>query len=48
MGPTPILSTKKFQYYVVFVDDCNGFTWLCPLCTKSDLYKTFVDFDNYV
>lgn len=42
-GPTPTMSIGHFKYYVVFVDDCTGFTRFYPLNAKSDLYR-----DNFL
>lgn len=34
-GPTPIMSQKRFKYYVRFLDNYSMFTWLYPLETKA-------------
>jgi len=43
-GPTPVLSTEGFKYYIVFIDACTRYAWLYPLKQKSDalaIFKTF-------
>jgi hypothetical protein len=47
-GPSPILSTSGFRYYVIFVDDHSRFTWFYPLKHKSDFYDTFLRFQKFV
>jgi hypothetical protein len=47
-GPSLILSSQKFQYYVIFVDDFTRYTWLYPLKKKSDFYNCFLKFQAFV
>ena len=47
-GPTPILSSQKFQFYVIFVDDYTRYTWLYPLKNKSNFYTCFLKFQALV
>lgn len=47
-GLAPILSSKKFQYYVSFIDDFTCYTWLYPLKNKSDFYTCFLKFQAFV
>lgn len=30
-GPTPLLASNKFRYYVLFIDDCTKYTWFYPM-----------------
>jgi hypothetical protein len=43
-GPAPTISSQKFQYYVIFVDDFTRYTWLYPLKNKSDFIHAFLNF----
>lgn len=36
-GPTPILSSKGFRYYVSFIDAYSIFTWLYLIKCKSEV-----------
>lgn len=47
-GPSPVLSFQRFQYYVIFIDECARFTWFYPLKQKSDFTQCFINFHNYV
>jgi len=47
-GPAPTISSQKFQYYVIFVDDFTRYTWLYPLRNKSDFYTCFLKFQAFV
>lgn len=47
-GPTPILSSSGFRFYVIFVDDHSRFTWFYPLKTKAKFYETFIYFQRLV
>ena len=47
-GPSPILSNLGFRYFVVFVDDHSRFSWIFPLKNKSDVFSTFINFENHV
>lgn len=40
-GPSPIVSSQGFKYYVIFVDDFSRFTWFYPLKFKSDFFSVF-------
>ena len=45
-GPAPVTSHFSFQYYVIFIDDYNKFTWFYPLKRKSDVLETFIAFHH--
>ena len=47
-GPSPILSTKVFRYYIVFVDAYTRYSWLYPLKLKFDALFVFVIFHKFV
>ena len=47
-GPAPVNSESGFRYYVIFVDDYSGFTWLYPLRQKSDFYDVLLQFKIFV
>lgn len=46
--PSPVLSFQRFQYYVIFIDECTRFTWFYPLKQKSDFTRCFINFHNSV
>ncbi|GMP54052.1 hypothetical protein CsSME_00019325 [Camellia sinensis var. sinensis] len=41
-------SLSGYKYYVLFVDEYSKFTWLYPLCYKSEVFDKFVEFTAYV
>ncbi|PKU82537.1 Retrovirus-related Pol polyprotein from transposon TNT 1-94 [Dendrobium catenatum] len=43
-GPAPVLSVRKFKYYLVFVDDFTRYCWVYPLKFKSEVLHTFLHF----
>ncbi|KAF7831723.1 Retrovirus-related Pol polyprotein from transposon TNT 1-94 [Senna tora] len=43
-GPTPILSSKGYRYYVIFIDACTRYTSLYLLKAKSDTLLAFKQF----
>lgn len=40
-GPSPVLYSEGFRYFVIFVDDCSHYTWLFPMKLKYDIYSIF-------
>lgn len=36
-GASPVVSTKGYHYYIIFVDDYSRFTWFYSLKTNSDV-----------
>jgi transposase InsO family protein len=40
-GPSPIISTSRFRYFITFIDDCTRFTWVYLLRKKSDVFQVF-------
>lgn len=47
-GPSPVLSTQGFRYYVIFIDNFSRFTWFYPLKLKSDFFTVFTRFQTLV
>lgn len=47
-GPSPVLSSQGFRYYVIFVDNFSRFTWFYPLKLKSDFVSVFQSFQKLV
>lgn len=43
-GPSPMLSTSGFKYYIQFLDDFSRYCWIYPLKNKSDALAAFVQF----
>ncbi|KAF7841660.1 Retrovirus-related Pol polyprotein from transposon TNT 1-94 [Senna tora] len=43
-GPTPVLSSRGYRYYIVFIDACTKFTWFYLLTAKSDALLAFKQF----
>ncbi|KAJ4816146.1 hypothetical protein LUZ62_028712 [Rhynchospora pubera] len=43
-GPSPILSSNGYRYYVIFVDDFSKFTWIYFMANKSDVVSIFSGF----
>lgn len=43
-GPSPVLSSDVFRYFVIFVDDYSRFTWFYPMRLKSDINSIFDSF----
>jgi len=46
-GPTPVLSTEGFRYYVIFVNAFSHYTWFYPLKLKSDALSVFMIFHKF-
>jgi len=40
-GPSPILSSSGFKYFVLFIDDFTKFTWVYLMRNKSDVLQIF-------
>ncbi|TQD99113.1 hypothetical protein C1H46_015232 [Malus baccata] len=36
------------KYYVSFIDDFTKFTWICPLCYKSQVQLVFEKFYAFI
>lgn len=47
-GPSPVMSTQGFRYYVIFIDDFTKFAWFYPLKLKSDFFSVFTRFQQLV
>ena len=47
-GPSPILSSQGFKYYVIFVDDYTRHCCFYPLKSKSDVLSTFMQYKSLV
>lgn len=47
-GPAPVKSFHGHSYFVLFVDDYTRFTWVYFLKHKSDVYNTFLHFEQMV
>ena len=47
-GPSLVMSSQGFRYYVIFVDNYSRFTWFYPLKLKSEFYSVFVRFQKMV
>ena len=47
-GPSPVVYSQGFQYYVIFIDNHTRFTWFYPLKSKSEFYTVFVRFQTLV
>ena len=47
-GPSPVLSSAGFKYYVLLIDDFTRFSWLFPIKLKSDFYHVFENFCTLV
>ena len=45
-GPSPILSTVGFKFYVTFVDVYSRYTWIYFLRKKSEALESFIHFKN--
>ena len=39
---------SQYSYYVLFIDDFSGFTWLFPLHYKSEVFTKFLEFKMFV
>jgi hypothetical protein len=46
-GPA-IWSSNGSRYYVSFIDDYTRFTWIYTLRYKSDVHRTFLEFQSHV
>lgn len=47
-GPSPVLSTEGYRYYIMFVDAYTRYTWLYPLRRKSNSLSIFKTFHKFV
>jgi len=49
-GPISPQSLSGRQYYILYIDDCSHYTWVCFLCSKSssEVYTGIRDFKNLV
>lgn len=44
LGPSPIPSHDRINYYVIFVDHYTKYIWLFPIKIKSDVASIFTCF----
>ncbi|KAB2606004.1 hypothetical protein D8674_005721 [Pyrus ussuriensis x Pyrus communis] len=42
-GPSPVKSSEEYRYYVTFLDEYTRYTWIFPLCNKSDFLSIGVE-----
>jgi histone deacetylase 1/2 len=47
-GPSPMLSSDGFCYFVIFMDAHTRFIWFYPLAAKSDVFTVFHRFQAQV
>lgn len=47
-GPSPVVSTQGFKYYVILIDNHTRFTWFYPLRLKSEFFSIFLRFQQLV
>jgi len=47
-GPCAIPSLLAYRYFLTIVDDHSRFTWLYPMCNKSETRKSLTNFVAYV
>lgn len=47
-GPTLILSSQDYQYYLSILNDFSKFTWIFPLTTKAKALQIFKDFKTMI
>lgn len=47
-GPSPVIPTQGFRYYVIFIDNHSRYTWFYPLRLKSDFFSVFHGFQEMV
>ena len=47
-GPSHIVSSQGYTYYMSILDDFNRFTWIFPLSAKSDALPVFSSFKNFI
>jgi len=40
-GPTPIITTAGFRWFVTFIDECTRVTWVYVLKYKNDILFIF-------
>jgi len=43
-GPCSIISMHGFRYFLTIVDDFSRYTWVIPMCTKSEVTTHIVSF----
>ena len=47
-GPSPMLSSDDFWYFVIFVDAHTKYIWFFPLVAKSNVFTIFHQFQTQV
>ena len=47
-GPAPIVTTSRFRWFVIFVDDCTRITWIYLLKNNSEVAERFLTFHNMI
>ena len=47
-GPSPMLSSYGFRYFVIFVDAHTKIIWFYPMVAKSDIFNIFHQFQALV
>ena len=47
-GPSLVVSTKGYRYYIIFVDPYTRYAWLYPLKLKSNAFAIFITFHKFV
>ena len=47
-GPSPILTSDGYRYFIISVDDFFKFIWFFPMKNKSDAFPIFNKFQAYV
>ncbi|KAK8921769.1 hypothetical protein KSP39_PZI020770 [Platanthera zijinensis] len=46
-GPSPVIFNSGALYYLSVVDDFSRHVWFYPMKNKSDVFSTFILFQNY-
>jgi histone deacetylase 1/2 len=47
-GPSPMLSSDSFWYFVIFFDAYTKYIWFFPLVAKYDVFTIFHQFQTQV
>ena len=47
-GPSHVVSSQGYTYYMSILDDFSTFTWIFPLSAKSNVLPVFVSFKNFI